>query len=947
MPGGPSGPDEPAARRRFGSAVAMQQLKAPLARVTIAGNTTIPREAILAKVKTRGGRRASEQQIRDDLTALYDTGWFKSVEPQVRQSPKGLILVFQVREHPVLRSVTYRGNRAIKTRRLAAITGLRPNGAFDVSANRESVRSILREYHERGFNDAKVTLLKGGAASDRDVIFSIHEGQKVAVVSVKFSGNGFFSSALLKTKLQTKRAILGVIGGKFDPATLPADVASIKKYYESLGFFDVKISKDVTTTDVRYNPFRRGQANATIHYKIEEGARYRLRSIVLEGNEIFSDEQLRQDFVLKSGEYFNGRHLNADVESMTGKYGDLGRLFARVVPTPRFLDKDGVVDLVYKIDEDEPYTIRRINVHVHGDNPHTTESVAINPLLIHPGQRAVPHLIKRSESRLSGIGVFESAPGKEPRLRVSRVKREDLPSIAARGQNGNWWDEQSNTSATPAGTDVVGPYNSIPGQNNIVGPSSSGVRPAAVRPRMVGSHQGVIGPFSSESRRRIVRQATTDLPQRVVNSNAGNTNTRVIPGAGVSTAGFDDVVDAVDDVLGKPVELAPDNPAFDPNNPAFYNNPQGNPLPNPGAGPPSGWLAPPEVDVDIDVWEARTGRLMFGVGVNSDAGLVGSFVLQEDNFDIFRVPTSWGDFADGTAWRGRGQKFRLEAVPGSDVSRYLMSWSDPYVFDTLFSVSVSGFFYNRYFDDWTEDRLGGRLGLGRQFTNHWSGALTFRGENVEIRNPHIPTPQILTDSLGKSTLTTFGATVTYDDRDRAFLPTEGFYAQGSYEQAFGEYSYPRFQGEVRQYFTVYKRPDDYGKHILSFIGNVGWTGDNTPIFERFYAGGYQSFRGFAYRGVSPVQWGTEIGGQFQALGSVEYKIPLTASENVQVVGFTDFGTVEDEAGFNDVRVTVGAGLRLTVPAMGPVPIALDWGFPVRKQNFDDTQVFSFYIGINR
>ena len=44
-----------------------------------------------------------------------------------------------------------------------------------------------------------------------------------------------------------------------------------------------------------------------------------------------------------------------------------------------------------------------------------------------------------------------------------------------------------------------------------------------------------------------------------------------------------------------------------------------------------------------------TGRLMLGVGVNSDAGLVGNFVYDEQNFDITRLPRSWEDFRTGTA----------------------------------------------------------------------------------------------------------------------------------------------------------------------------------------------------------------------------------------------------------------------------------------------------------
>lgn len=144
-----------------------------------------------------------------------------------------------------------------------------------------------------------------------------------------------------------------------------------------------------------------------------------------------------------------------------------------------------------------------------------------------------------------------------------------------------------------------------------------------------------------------------------------------------------------------------------------------------------------------------------------------------------------------------------------------------------------------------------------------------------------------------------------------------------------------------------QRPDGGGRHILSLSGELGWTGEDTPIFERYYAGGYQSFRGFAFRGVSPREMNVGIGGTWMALGSAEYQVPLTAAENVKAVVFTDIGTVEEDVSFSDFRATVGAGVRLTIPGMGPAPIALDWGIPVLKQDQDDKRLFSFYIGITR
>jgi outer membrane protein insertion porin family len=65
------------------------------------------------------------------------------------------------------------------------------------------------------------------------------------------------------------------------------------------------------------------------------------------------------------------------------------------------------------------------------------------------------------------------------------------------------------------------------------------------------------------------------------------------------------------------------------------------------------------------------------------------------------------------------------------------------------------------------------------------------------------------------------------------------------------------------------------------------------------------------------------------------------------VTFVDFGTVEPNVAVNEFRVAPGFGLRITVPAMGPAPIALDFAFPITKADFDDTQVFSFNIGLQR
>ncbi|MCA9065694.1 MAG: outer membrane protein assembly factor, partial [Planctomycetaceae bacterium] len=244
-------------------------------------------------------------------------------------------------------------------------------------------------------------------------------------------------------------------------------------------------------------------------------------------------------------------------------------------------------------------------------------------------------------------------------------------------------------------------------------------------------------------------------------------------------------------------------------------------------------------------------------------------------------------------------------------------------------------------------RLGGRIAVGRQFTPEWSANVALRLEDVELKNPRTPTPAVVLNDVGSNFLSTVRFGVTHDTRDSGIMPGEGHYADLGYEQAFGDFTYPRFEGEYRQYFTVHSRPDDSGKQVLTVAGNVGWSGDQTPVFERYYAGGFQSFRGFSYRGVTPRTGGVATGGTFQVLGTVEYRVPVTADDMINVVAFSDFGTVDDSVRLSSFRATAGFGLRVVVPMMGPVPLAFDFAFPLAKETFDDTRVFSFYVGVNR
>lgn len=349
-------------------------------------------------------------------------------------------------------------------------------------------------------------------------------------------------------------------------------------------------------------------------------------------------------------------------------------------------------------------------------------------------------------------------------------------------------------------------------------------------------------------------------------------------------------------------------------------------------------------DILVQVQETQTGSLLFGVGVNSDAGFNGSIVLNERNFDILRFPTSFDDFLGGRAFRGAGQELRIEAVPGNQLQRYSIQWREPFLFDSPYGLTVGGYYYTRYFNEYKEERLGTRVTVNRRLNQYWTATAGVRVENVDVNNVPYFAPSDFLTAQGDNFVLGLRAGVTRDTRDSYLRPTEGSLLELSFEQVLGDYTFPVFSVEGNKYWTTYQRPDGSGRHVLAFRSQFGWAGEDAPVFERFYAGGFRSMRGFEFRGVGPFQNGFNLGGDFMLLNSLEYQIPLLANDQVYAVAFIDSGTVEPKISLDSYRVAAGAGLRLVVPMLGPVPIALDFGFPIVKGDNDRTQVFSFWVG---
>jgi outer membrane protein insertion porin family len=383
--------------------------------------------------------------------------------------------------------------------------------------------------------------------------------------------------------------------------------------------------------------------------------------------------------------------------------------------------------------------------------------------------------------------------------------------------------------------------------------------------------------------------------------------------------------------------------------------------------------APGVRDALVEVAEGTTGRWSLGAGVSTNVGLVGQLSVEQKNFDIANPPKSFDEFLRGQSFKGAGQYFQLLLEPGTEFQRYQVKFVEPYLLDSPYSFSNDLYFFTRERESWSERRIGDNMALGRRFGDVWSVSLALRAEQVTLSNMR----DLFNDGITQSSLPIAGADggiIRYNDTAQEILnergshflssvkiavvrdttnsysfPTEGTRASLSVEQygvLGGDVGMTKVEAGLNWYATLYTDLFDR-KTVLALRNNVGAiVAGNSPTYERYYLGGIGNLRGFHFRGVGPHDGprNDPIGGDFSWNTTAEINFPIY--ENlVRGVVFVDVGTVESDLTISTVRSDAGAGVRLTLPFLGGLPIAIDLAYPISRKDGDRTQVFSIALGL--
>ena len=219
---------------------------------------------------------------------------------------------------------------------------------------------------------------------------------KVKVKKIYIEGNKTFSDRRILKLLKTKTTWL------FNPGVLKdevfqEDLERIKAFYRHSGFTDVKVD---------YNTRRDSKKPLVyITITIEEGKRYYVGNVTIQGNHDVSEKEVRDKLKLVTpGKVFSDDGLQEDQNNVLSLYFDKGYIMARASDTAALNPDTGKIDIAYNITENEISYVDKIKIR---GNVKTKDVVIRRELKVLPGEKFDGEKLRRSKERLTNLGFFE------------------------------------------------------------------------------------------------------------------------------------------------------------------------------------------------------------------------------------------------------------------------------------------------------------------------------------------------------------------------------------------------------------------------------------------------------------------------------------------------------------------------------------------------------------
>ena len=352
-----------------------------------------------------------------------------------------------------------------------------------------------------------------------------------------------------------------------------------------------------------------------------------------------------------------------------------------------------------------------------------------------------------------------------------------------------------------------------------------------------------------------------------------------------------------------------------------------------------------QINLLVKVKEASTGTISAGGGYGSYEGLMVNASISDKNLFGSGINTTLG--------------FEISKI----ATNYNLSFVNPKVWDSMYSLSLSLYKRDYEYVDYTQDQLGATLSVGREFYRHFHASIGVgyvdNESTINEDASDIYQDYLYNDQYEKTSLF---ASLSYDNTDDYYLPREGTKAVLNFEYAqlsgddvnltlfpngYGEYL--KTSGKIGFYYGL-EDLIDYDL-ILRAKGRFTYinrnNGEKIPTAEKLFMGGIGSVRGFDPYSLSPqLATGELIGGTERMSGTVEASIPLSDAAKMRLAFFYDYGVVSLDYEANVVvdrvaRSSTGVVLEWQ-SAFGPINLV--FAYPIDDEPGDRTSTFEFSMG---
>lgn len=399
--------------------------------VDIIGNRRLRKDDILYYIQTRPGDPYSEAAVQRDYQTLLSLTFFDKTATRVftENGPRGGVnVIFEVKELPIIRDLTFDGLKSVQESDVLKAfrerrVGVAKENIYDPVKVRTAQRVIKELLSESGHPNAVVDVeTEEVSATSLAVNFKISEGDRVRVVDIQFEGNTVFSDGALRGSMKyvKEAGLITRFKGSdiLHREKLEYDLRLVDNYMRSKGYLQARhgepriegVGRRRTGFPILPLPLLSSvDEGLRITVPIFEGKVYRLGEFKVEGNSIFSEDQIRAVIGLQKGDIADGEKVTKGLfENLKKFYGQQGFIEYTAEPVPTFHDNpqnpnEGVVDFTVTIEEGKQFTLRRLEFV---GNTFTRDNVLRREVLINEGDIYNDAYWEYSVVKLNQLGYF-------------------------------------------------------------------------------------------------------------------------------------------------------------------------------------------------------------------------------------------------------------------------------------------------------------------------------------------------------------------------------------------------------------------------------------------------------------------------------------------------------------------------------------------------------------